>query len=189
LVRKALLLIEQSIDALLSIGRVVTRLRVSRRKLERHFRKALGVTPLEADRLIRIEQAKYLLKTTERSATQIAADTGFCELPHLIRVFRAAEDDTGRVSADGNAYLTIFAISVSRANEHRQTTTLTRSRPVSQVLRTRCAVEAPGARHPPAGRSTQFSHVPRPETRTRDYPSIAVAARRQVLQASDRGRC
>jgi transcriptional regulator GlxA family with amidase domain len=94
LVRKALLVMQQSIDAPLSIGRVVTRLGVSRRKLERHFREALGLTPLEADRLIRIEQAKHLLKTTERSATQIAADTGFCDLPHLIRIFRAAEGKT-----------------------------------------------------------------------------------------------
>ncbi|WFU38084.1 GlxA family transcriptional regulator [Bradyrhizobium sp. CB82] len=94
LVRKALLLMQQSIDAPLSIGRVVERLGVSRRKLERHFRETLAMTPLEADRLIRVEQAKHLLKTTGRSATQIAADTGFCDLPHLIRVFRAAEGMT-----------------------------------------------------------------------------------------------
>ncbi|WP_248313109.1 GlxA family transcriptional regulator [Bosea sp. F3-2] len=94
LVRKALLLMQQSIDAPLAIGRLVTLLGVSRRKLERHFREALDMTPLEADRLIRIEQAKHLLKTTERSATQIAADTGFCDLPHLIRMFRAAEGMT-----------------------------------------------------------------------------------------------
>jgi transcriptional regulator GlxA family with amidase domain len=67
---------------------------VSRRKLERHFREALGVTPLEADRLIRVDQAKHLLLTTKRSATRIAADTGFCDLPHLIRVFRATEGTT-----------------------------------------------------------------------------------------------
>ncbi len=94
LVRKALLVMQQSIDAPLSIGRVVERLGVSRRRLERHFREALGMTPLEADRLIRLEQAKRLLRTTRRSATQIAADTGFCDLPHLIRVFRAAEGMT-----------------------------------------------------------------------------------------------
>jgi transcriptional regulator GlxA family with amidase domain len=94
LVRKALLLMQQSIDAPLSIGRVVARLGVSRRRLERHFRAALGMTPLAADRLIRIEQAKHLLATTGRPATQIAADTGFCDLPHLIRVFRAAEGTT-----------------------------------------------------------------------------------------------
>ena len=94
LVRKALLLMQQSIDAPLAIGRLATLLGVGRRKLERHFREALAMTPLEADRLIRIEQAKHLLKTTERSATQVAADTGFCDLPHLIRVFRAVEGAT-----------------------------------------------------------------------------------------------
>ncbi len=94
LTRKALIVMQQSIDAPLSITRVAARLAVSRRKLERHFREALGLTPSEADRLIRVEQAKHLLRTTERSATRIAADTGFCDLPHLIRVFRAAQGVT-----------------------------------------------------------------------------------------------
>lgn len=97
LIRKALLIMQQSIDAPLSIGRVIAQLGVSRRKLERHFHDALGMTPLEADRLIRVEQAKHLLLTTKRPATQIAADTGFCDLPHLIRVFRAAEGTTPEV--------------------------------------------------------------------------------------------
>ncbi|WP_290754093.1 GlxA family transcriptional regulator [Amaricoccus sp.] len=94
LVRRTLLLMQQSIDAPLSIGRVVARLGVSRRKLERHFRDALGMAPLEADRLIRIEQAKHLLVTTRWPATRIAAETGFCDLPHMIRVFRIAEGTT-----------------------------------------------------------------------------------------------
>ena len=94
LVRRTLLVMQQSIDTPLSIGRVVEQLGVSRRKLERHFRDALGMTPLEADRLIRIEQAKHLLRTSKRSATQVAADTGFCDLPHLIKVFRAVEGTT-----------------------------------------------------------------------------------------------
>jgi transcriptional regulator GlxA family with amidase domain len=94
LVRRALLVMQQSINAPLSIGRVVARLGVSRRKLERRFRDALGMTPLEADRLIRVEQAKRLLTTTRRSATQIANETGFCDLPHMIKVFRVAEGTT-----------------------------------------------------------------------------------------------
>lgn len=97
LVRKALLMMQQSIDGPLSIGLVVARLDVSRRKLERHFRESLGMTPSEADRLIRTEQARYLLRTTNRSVTQIAADTGFCDLPHLIRVFRRATGTTPEV--------------------------------------------------------------------------------------------
>ncbi len=52
------------------------------------------MTPLAADRLIRVEQAKHLLGTTKRSATQIATDTGFCDLPHMIKVFRDAEGTT-----------------------------------------------------------------------------------------------
>lgn len=52
------------------------------------------MTPLEVDRLIRVEQAKHLLNTTERSITQIAADRGFCDLPHLIHVLRATEEMT-----------------------------------------------------------------------------------------------
>ncbi len=91
LVRRALLAMQQSIDAPLSIARIVERLGVGRRKLERHFRDALGMTPLDADRLIRVERAKRLLVTTARSATRIAAETGFCDLPHMIKVFRTAE--------------------------------------------------------------------------------------------------
>lgn len=103
LVRKALLLMQQSIDAPLSIAALVRLVEVSRRKLERHFREALGMTPLEADRLIRLEQAKHLLRSTRRSATRIAADTGFTDLPHLIRVFRAAEGTTpGRFRDEPN---------------------------------------------------------------------------------------
>ena len=49
---------------------------------------------LTADRLIRIEQAKHLLVTTRWPATRIAAETGFCDLPHMIRVFRIAEGTT-----------------------------------------------------------------------------------------------
>jgi transcriptional regulator GlxA family with amidase domain len=94
LVRRALNLMQQSIDAPLPIARLVAELGVSRRKLERHFREALGLAPLAADRLIRVEQAKRLLLTTRRSATRIATDTGFCDLPHMIRVFRSAEGVT-----------------------------------------------------------------------------------------------
>jgi transcriptional regulator GlxA family with amidase domain len=94
LVRRALLLMQQSVEAPLSVARVAAQLGVGRRRMERHFREALGVTPLAADRLIRVEQAKRLLRTTTRSATRIAADTGFCDLPHMIHVFRAAEGVT-----------------------------------------------------------------------------------------------
>ncbi len=100
LVQKALLLMQQSMDAPLSIARIAESLGVGRRKLERHFRDALGLTPREADRLVRLEQAKHLLRTTTRSVTRIAAETGFCDLSHLIKVFRAAEATTPEAYRD-----------------------------------------------------------------------------------------
>ncbi len=103
LVRKVLLTMHQSIEAPLSIARVAALAGVSRRKLERHFREALGMTPSEADRLIRVEQAKHLLRTTARSVTRIAAETGFCDLPHLIKVFRSAEGTTPEAYRLGSA--------------------------------------------------------------------------------------
>jgi transcriptional regulator GlxA family with amidase domain len=103
LVRKALIAMQQPVDAPVSIGRLAARLGVSRRGLERRFRRALGMTPLAADRLIRLEQAKRLLLTTRRSATRIASETGFCDLPHMIRAFRAAEGVTPDVFRRGRA--------------------------------------------------------------------------------------
>ncbi|GGE15622.1 AraC family transcriptional regulator [Aureimonas endophytica] len=94
LVRKALLLMQQTIDAPTSIEKLHVSLDVGRRTLERHFKDALGMSPRNADRLIRLEQAKHLLRTTRRSVNQIAADTGFCDAPHLIRSFRTSQGVT-----------------------------------------------------------------------------------------------
>ncbi|MGB7319784.1 MAG: helix-turn-helix domain-containing protein, partial [Albidovulum sp.] len=67
---------------------------VSRRKLERHFTADLKLTPAEANRKIRLAQARTLLSHPDRSVTDIAAETGFCDASHLIRVFREAEGVT-----------------------------------------------------------------------------------------------
>jgi transcriptional regulator GlxA family with amidase domain len=60
LVKKALNLMQQSMDAPLSVERLAERLGVGRRKLERHFREALGLAPAAADKSIRIAQARFL---------------------------------------------------------------------------------------------------------------------------------
>lgn len=94
LVRKALNLMQQSLDMPSTVEELAARLEVSRRKLERHFREALGMAPAAADKRLRLAQARFLLEGGERSVTQIAADTGFCDASHLIRVFREAEGIT-----------------------------------------------------------------------------------------------
>lgn len=90
LVRKALNLMQQSLDMPPTVDALSTRLGVSRRKLERHFRVALAMTPATAGRMLRLAQARFLLVASKRSVAQIAADTGFCDSSHFIRVFREA---------------------------------------------------------------------------------------------------
>lgn len=94
LVRRALGLMRETMAAPLPVGVLAERLNVSRRRLERHFQARLGITPHEAARKVRLGQAKMLLATTERSVTDIAAETGFCDASHLIRVFRHEEATT-----------------------------------------------------------------------------------------------
>lgn len=97
LVKKALLTMQQNLDAPLTVADLAARLGVSRRKLERHFADALGIPPSEASRIIRVAQARMLLETSDRSVTEIANDTGFADVSHLIRVFRASEGETPEV--------------------------------------------------------------------------------------------
>ena len=94
LVRRALLTMQQTLDTPLTVTNLAERLGVSRRKLERHFTEALRLTPMEAGKKIRLAQARLLLERGDRSVTQIAVETGFCDASHLIRVFRAAEGTT-----------------------------------------------------------------------------------------------
>jgi transcriptional regulator GlxA family with amidase domain len=94
LVKRALLLIQQTMDAPITVARLAERLGVSRRKLERHFSEALALSPQDAGRKVRLSQARHLLRRTERSITQIAAETGFCDASHLIRAFRAESGQT-----------------------------------------------------------------------------------------------
>lgn len=87
LVRRALLIVQQNMDAPPSVPEIAERLCVSRRKLERHFNQSLGIPPSEASLLIRLEQVKMLLRRSNDSIAQIAAETGFCDASHLIRIF------------------------------------------------------------------------------------------------------
>ena len=88
LVKKALLLMQQTIDTPLSVGEIARRLGVSRRRLERHFQLAVGMAPTLACKIIRLEHAEFLLRQGSQSVTEIANATGFCDSSHFIRAFR-----------------------------------------------------------------------------------------------------
>ena len=94
LVRRAILHMQQTLSDAPGVGRIAAILGVSRRKLERHFARSLSLTPSEAFLRLRLDHVRFLLRTTQHSVTWIAAETGFCDAPHLIKVFRSREGTT-----------------------------------------------------------------------------------------------
>ena len=89
LVRRTLSLMQQNISSAPPILDLCKHLSVSRRKLERHFKSALGMTPADAFLHLRLSHAKFLLDTSSQPVTAIAAETGFCDGPHFSKVFRS----------------------------------------------------------------------------------------------------
>jgi len=88
MVKKALLLMQQNIDTPIAIDELSRRLGASRRQLERHFQRTIGMAPTLAYKIIRLEYAEFLLRHTQHSVTEIATSTGFCDSSHFIRAFR-----------------------------------------------------------------------------------------------------
>ncbi|WP_146592282.1 GlxA family transcriptional regulator [Puniceibacterium confluentis] len=97
LVRRALLAMQQTIDTPLTVAALSARLKVSRRKLERHFTEHLGTSPSEAGKVLRLTHAEWLLVRSQRTITQIAQDTGFTDASHFIRIFRERYGQTPQV--------------------------------------------------------------------------------------------
>jgi transcriptional regulator GlxA family with amidase domain len=59
--------------------------------LERRFRTEMDTTPWRYVLARRIDAAKHLLETTDRSLAAIAFDTGFYDQPHFTRTFKRLE--------------------------------------------------------------------------------------------------
>ncbi|MEX3009589.1 GlxA family transcriptional regulator [Hoeflea sp. TYP-13] len=94
LVTKALHMIQQNMSVPPAVSAIAQRLGISRRKLERHFRDALGTTPAEAGISMRLARGRQLLETSDLSVTRIAHETGFCDDSHFIRSFGKREGTT-----------------------------------------------------------------------------------------------
>ena len=88
MVKRALLLMQQRIDAPLSVTEIARQMGNSKRQLERHFRAALDTSPQAAFLDIRLSFARHLLEATDKSISAIAVECGFCDLSHLSRMFR-----------------------------------------------------------------------------------------------------
>lgn len=87
-VAKAVRLMQHDLTKPVSIGPLVREMGVSRRHLEYRFRAALGRTPGQVLRYLRIERSKLLLRTTTLPLTTIASDCGFRSRFHFARAFR-----------------------------------------------------------------------------------------------------
>ncbi|MCP4383636.1 MAG: GlxA family transcriptional regulator [Hyphomicrobiales bacterium] len=94
LVRKALHLFRQNVSTPVTVATLSERLNVSRRRLERHFKAELQLSPADVGISVRLSVARHCLESTDDSVTRIAAETGFCDASHLSKVFRAREGET-----------------------------------------------------------------------------------------------
>jgi len=88
LVQRILLIMQQSVDAPLTIDEIARRVGHSKRRIERHFRAALDISPQAAFLQIRLALAHHLVRTSAKSVAEIAVDCGFCDSSHLSRTFR-----------------------------------------------------------------------------------------------------
>lgn len=75
---------------ILTIKELADQLYLSQRQLERLYRREVGFTPKQYARLLRVENARHLLKTQlDQSTAQIGAALDFYDQAHFIREFRA----------------------------------------------------------------------------------------------------
>ena len=94
MVRRALLLMQQSIDTPQSVTEIARQMGNSKRQLERHFRTALDTSPQAAFLDIRLSFARHLIEMTDKSIAAVAVECGFCDSSHLSRMFRRRFDCT-----------------------------------------------------------------------------------------------
>ena len=89
-VRRAMLLMEQNLAAPLSAGQLAASVSVSKRQLERLFRRELGVSIQSFARDLRLSAAVWQMAELRGRITDIAAQCGFADAAHFSRVFREA---------------------------------------------------------------------------------------------------
>lgn len=87
LVKRAVLLIEQTLDTPKSVDWLADRVAVGVRQLERRFRSAVGLSPRDFALRLRLTHARWLVEHTARPMTAIALECGFTDASHFTRRF------------------------------------------------------------------------------------------------------
>ena len=93
-VRHAIVLMEENLEAPLTIATVAKMTGNSVRQLERLFLTSVGVTPKDFYRTMRLRYARWLLLNSTRRITDIAYQCGFADSAHFIRNFKDIYDIT-----------------------------------------------------------------------------------------------
>ncbi|MBV8627961.1 MAG: helix-turn-helix domain-containing protein [Paraburkholderia sp.] len=88
LVRHAIVLMEENLEAPLNISVIAKMAGTSVRQLERNFLAEMGVSPKEFYRAMRLRYARWVLLNTDKRVTAIAYECGFADSAHFIRDFR-----------------------------------------------------------------------------------------------------
>ena len=89
-VRRALLMMEQNLATPLPVDEIARRVGLSPRQLERRFQGAMGISPGDAYRELRMRYASWLLNNTALSVLEVAIEAGFADGAHFSRRFRQA---------------------------------------------------------------------------------------------------
>jgi|RhiMetdeSRZDD1v2_1073273.scaffolds.fasta_scaffold22740_3 transcriptional regulator GlxA family with amidase domain len=89
-VRRAMLLIEQYLSEPLDACAIASRVNISRRQLERLFRREVGMSLQAFSRAMRLQYGLWLLANSPRTIAEIAYECGFADPSHFNRLFRAA---------------------------------------------------------------------------------------------------
>ena len=93
-VRRAMLLMEQNLSWPLDARQLAAEVAVSKRQLERLFRRDLGAGMQQFSRDMRLSYAVWLMTHAASRISDIAAQCGFADAAHFSRTFRAAFGDS-----------------------------------------------------------------------------------------------
>ena len=88
LVRHAIVLMEENLEAPLTIAVIAKMTGASVRQIERVFAAEMGVSPKDFYRTMRLRYARWLLLNSEKRVTVIAYECGFADSAHFIRGFK-----------------------------------------------------------------------------------------------------
>jgi transcriptional regulator GlxA family with amidase domain len=95
-VRRAVHLMEQSLNDPLRLEAIAANVGASLRQLERQFVSEIGRTPVAFYRDLRVRYGAWLLMHTTSSVTEIANDAGFADTAHFSREFKTRYGVTPR---------------------------------------------------------------------------------------------